>query len=83
MKKQLLLLLGLFLISTMGWSQASIEGKISDEREPLIEAQIQLKKNGSFIQGTTTDFDGNYVINNLEPGTYDMEVSYLGYQTQI
>ncbi len=83
MKKHLLLLLGLMMTSLFGISQASIEGKIldMDTKEGMIEAAVSLKKNGSFIQGTTTDFDGNYAITNLEPGTYDIEVTYLGYQT--
>jgi len=83
MKKQLLLLASLLMLCTVGWSQASIEGKIVEEgtTEGMIEATVAMYKNGSLIQGTTTDFDGNYAITNLEPGTYDIEVTYLGYQT--
>lgn len=31
-------------------------------------------------KGTTSDFDGKYSIE-LEPGTYTLEFSYVGYQT--
>ena len=26
-----------------------------------------------------TDFDGNYIINNVEPGDYTIDLSYIGY----
>lgn len=33
-------------------------------------------------QGTTTDLDGKYEITGLEPGLYDVRVSYIGYEEQ-
>ena len=33
-------------------------------------------------QGTTTDLDGKYEITGLEPGLYDIRVSYIGYEEQ-
>ena len=35
--------------------------------------------NGNQIAGVTTDFDGNYTIKPLDPGTYDLIVSFVGY----
>ncbi|MBL0101677.1 MAG: carboxypeptidase-like regulatory domain-containing protein [Saprospiraceae bacterium] len=32
-------------------------------------------------RGTSTDIDGNYIITDLVPGTYDIQVSYIGYET--
>jgi hypothetical protein len=32
--------------------------------------------------GTTTDIDGNFILENIKPGVYDVEISYLGYKTQ-
>ncbi len=34
-------------------------------------------------QGSTTDLDGKTSINNLYPGKYNIEVSYIGYQKTI
>ncbi|MBK7938073.1 MAG: carboxypeptidase regulatory-like domain-containing protein [Lewinellaceae bacterium] len=34
------------------------------------------------VRGTITDYDGNYRMNPLDPGTYDVEISYTGYTTQ-
>jgi iron complex outermembrane receptor protein len=32
--------------------------------------------------GSSTDFDGNYIIQNLPAGTYTLRISYIGYQRQ-
>lgn len=56
--------------------------KDAESGEPIIGGTVLLFKNGVQITGTITDFDGNYSITNLDPGTYDVEVSYLGYQSQ-
>ncbi len=63
-------------------AQTILQGKVtaSDTGEELISANIVLKQNGIFRAGVSTDFNGDYRIN-LDPGTYDVEVSYLGYPT--
>lgn len=76
----LLLLLFGFLAAR---AQTSLEGKVQDEnKESLIGATVVLFKSGVQKSGTTTDLDGNYTLTNLDPGTYDVEFSYVGYQTQ-
>ncbi len=80
MKKHLLLLFCVFSCVVLS-AQTSIEGKIIDEEtnEGLISAQVALYKNDVFITGTVTDFDGNYAITSIEPGTYAVEAQYTGY----
>lgn len=59
----------------------SIVGKLTDKElnnEPLAFANVLLK---GTTKGTTSDFDGLYEIPNLEPGTYIVVFSYLGYET--
>ncbi|MBK8491377.1 MAG: von Willebrand factor type A domain-containing protein [Saprospirales bacterium] len=65
-------------------SQTSLEGVITEQEtgEGLIGAQIILKQHKVFIAGAHTDFEGYYRLNNLDPGEYDVEVSYVGFQTQ-
>lgn len=82
----MLLRLSFFLLvllySTFGFAQTSLSGKVIEkDGEPLILGNIVLYQDGALINGTETDFDGNYTINNLLPGTYDVEVSYIGYAT--
>ena len=57
-----------------------ISGKVIDRNnEALLGANINLK--GTFL-GSTTDFDGNYRIDNIDPGKYTLLVSYIGYKSQ-
>ncbi|MCB0664648.1 MAG: carboxypeptidase regulatory-like domain-containing protein [Saprospiraceae bacterium] len=80
----ILVLLFLGAISLAGWSQTSLQGRVTDGEsgDVLIFCNVALYKNGVLITGTESDEDGNYAISNLDPGTYDLEVSYAGYQTQ-
>jgi len=56
-------------------------GKISDGTEGLIGATVKVLRGTDFVRGTITDFNGEYRIQ-LDPGTYDVEFSYTGFQAQ-
>ncbi|WP_246062545.1 TonB-dependent receptor [Mesohalobacter halotolerans] len=59
----------------------NIVGKITDKEfnnEPLPFANVILKGED---KGTTTDAQGLFNIGNLQPGTYTVEFSYVGYET--
>ena len=73
----------LFIQNITIHSQTSITGKITDKEtgEDMISANIVVWKNGVFIQGKTTDIDGNYSIG-VDEGSYDLEISYTGYATK-
>jgi outer membrane receptor protein involved in Fe transport len=82
---RLLLIVGFFFVSLSGiLAQTTIEGKITDAKsgEPILLATIALYRGGVLITGTDTDFDGNYFMSDIQPGTYDMEASYVGYAAQ-
>lgn len=75
----LFLLLGIILTAAAS-PAATLEGQVnSDINEPLPGATVM-------IVGTTTgaaaDIDGNFRIENLEPGRYDVRITMIGYQTQ-
>ncbi len=74
---------GLCLVSTRSSAQTTLEGNVFDKesKENIPFATIQITKNGVFIQGVNTDLEGKYKVN-LDPGTYDLEVSFVGYTTQ-
>ena len=84
MMRSLLLLSCFLLLGHIAWSQTSLAGKVTDEEsgEPIIFGNVALYKNGVLVTGIETDVDGNYSISNIDPGTYDVEASYLGYQPQ-
>jgi len=84
MARYFLLSMLFMLFSTMAISQTSLAGKVTeaDNGEPVLFGTVALIKNGVPITGTETDFDGNYSFSNIDPGTYDVEASYVGLKTQ-
>lgn len=79
----LLLMCFLSITSVAGYAQSGkITGRILDSEtgEPLFGATVG-------IQGTTTgaitDFDGQYLILNVAPGSYILEARYIGYATVV
>jgi len=61
----------------------SLAGKVFDIRtsQGIIRAEVLLYKGEIFIAGARTDLTGYYEIPSIEPGTYEVEASYLGFQT--
>ncbi len=83
MARYFLLSLTFILWGTLAVAQSAIAGKISDgdTGEEFIGANVVISKSGVFVIGASTDFEGNYKVN-VDPGTYDVEVSYIGYATK-
>ncbi|MFI8378339.1 TonB-dependent receptor domain-containing protein [Leeuwenhoekiella sp. NPDC079379] len=78
--KSLLFILGLLMIGFVQAQTGQIKGKVLDESGmPLPGASvliIQTKK------GSVTDFDGNFVLNSLDNGTYKVIISYVGFSNK-
>ena len=79
-KENIFIFLLFSLASSLAAQTGSITGKVIDSKnsEPLIGAAVTI--NGT-TTGSATDFDGNYTINNLKPGTYTLTVTYISYKT--
>ena len=80
-KKTLRLLCGLlfFLTGISANAQtSSVSGTVTDGQFPLPGVNIIVKNTGN---GTTTDFDGNYTLENLKASDV-IVFSYVGYKTQ-
>ena len=60
-----------------GTIQGRVFDPINNDPIPFANVIIQGTTNGS-----TTDLDGNYKIEKLEPGLYNISVSYVGYKTR-
>jgi hypothetical protein len=61
----------------------TISGQLMDQADqPLIGANIVLLKPGdsSIIKGVVTDLDGNFKMENVQPGTFLIEFSYVGFE---
>jgi len=61
-------------------SKGKVEGIITDKNnnQPLPGVNVMLK--GTYY-GAASDFDGRYKIDNITPGNYTIEVSFIGYKT--
>lgn len=77
--KLLLSIIILSFFSLSAQEMGSISGKVTEKKskEALLGVNILLK--GTYY-GAATDFDGKYIIKNINPGTYNIEVSLIGYK---
>jgi len=80
MKIQMLkkiLILGFIMLGAYAQAQ-SVSGTVSDVNGPMPGASIVVKGTSN---GTTTDFDGNYMMENVATDAV-LEISYVGYGTR-
>ena len=92
--RHLTLLLALWLLAATG-AQAqeeneenrrlTISGQLldSDQKEPMIQATVQLflAADSAFVGGTVSDIKGNFIIEAPANGTYRLKISSVGYQS--
>lgn len=86
--RALLSLIVLLLIALTGDLMAqghtqTIRGTIldTDTRQPMIGATVVVVGSDPII-GTTTDFDGKFVINNVPTGRVDLQIRMMGFEEQ-
>jgi len=85
--KKISLIIICFLIFTLSVicqenSPGKIVGMVMDKRtdEPLAGVNIQIK--GTYM-GAASDPEGWFMIENINPGQYDVEASIIGYKIQL
>ena len=62
----------------------TIAGKVTDEKgEAVIGATATAKQSGRDVTSVSTDIDGFFDLSGLQPGSYDLEVTYTGYRTAL
>ncbi|MCC1483421.1 TonB-dependent receptor [Winogradskyella sp. E313] len=75
----------LFVFSFVAFAQEfSVSGKVVDESKQAISYAniiLQTTSNATFVKGTSTDDNGNFVLNAIEPGEYLLKISFIGYKT--
>ncbi len=66
------------LVLGQGLGQGIIRGKMTDAQtgETLIGANVVIKNP---YKGAMADIDGNYTLEGLAPGTYEVTGSFIGY----
>ena len=87
MLKKLLFTFVLFVVSSgfvFGQSGA-LKGKVTDKntKEPIPFANVVVMQGGTMVNGASTDFDGNYTVKPLAPGTYSIKVTNIGYGDMV
>ena len=73
----------LFLVTLIGYAQKGIvSGKILDaaDKFPLPGAMIQITGQNKY---TISDGNGRYEFLNVIPGTYEIEIRYIGYSAAV
>ncbi|WP_010519667.1 TonB-dependent receptor [Croceivirga radicis] len=70
----------MLLFCAFGYAQNTLEIKIfsEQEKEPLLGATIYIE---SLNKGATTNFDGIAFFEDLPNGEYNLQISYLGFET--
>ena len=61
----------------------SLSGTVTDKttKEGLISATVQLVSSDGKSSYTSTDLNGNFQFKKLQPGTYTLQVTYVGYKS--
>ncbi len=70
----------MLLFGAIGLAQNTLEIKIFTEieKEPLLGATVYIL---SLNKGATTDFDGAAMLEDIPDGEYELQISYLGFET--
>ncbi len=81
--KRLTLLIVILIFIQLTFSQTgTIKGYVYDsiERAPFVGANLSLI---NLDKNAMADFDGNFVIDSIPAGTYDLKLSWVGYRDTI
>ena len=81
MKKLFFFLVLITSLAVKAQSTGSIEGVITDVNGvPLGGATVYIK---SIDKGIDTDFDGKFAIENIKTGTYNVSISFVGFESVV
>ena len=66
--------------------EINISGKVQDNHDsPISYANVILvdKYDDAKVLGTITNSRGTFLVDDVEPGTYNLEVSFVGYSSYV
>ena len=80
--------LGLLLTAGAAWAQlstAQLSGRVTDESGAVLPGVTvtATQTDTGFTRSDVTDGNGSYVLSNLPPGPYRLEVSLAGFRTYV
>jgi outer membrane receptor protein involved in Fe transport len=85
MKNKQLIFILLFILSfaNVFAQKITLSGKINDAKTkqslPYINVQVKTFSDDKFVTGTVTNSEGLFSIDNLNPGTYNITITALGF----
>jgi outer membrane receptor protein involved in Fe transport len=72
----------IFNVFSQASSSSTISGVIQDQfGAAVIQASVDLNKDGVKVQSTTTDHTGHFHFNRIPPGSYKVQVSSQGFES--
>lgn len=78
-KVQIALILSILSYCSYAQNIGEISGSVNDSIESIIGAQVVIVGNNTL--GAITDIDGSFTIKNIPAGTYDINISFVGFET--
>ena len=88
--KKIIMLFVFAILANSVWAQSStakLSGKVTDSltQEAVYYATISLHPVGDDknVNGTVADENGQFTLDNLRPGKYDISINFIGYSTKI
>ena len=80
----LILVIQSFSYSFAQISEVTISGRVknANDQSSISYANVVVKKelDSTFISGTVTDDEGRFSFENIKPGAYTIEISYIGFE---
>ena len=66
-------------------TNVTVSGIIKDKNSkavlPFVNVVLKTENDSTFISGTVTNEEGRFSLSKIKSGSYDLEISYLGYKT--
>jgi hypothetical protein len=89
MQKLLCLFISLISIPVIASAQndkITISGLVKDSKEktplPYVNIALKTTRDSSFIIGTITNEEGRFTLTDVKSGTYNAQLTFVGYQTK-
>ena len=81
-KKILSTIVMVMCLAHLAYAQGTLEGQITEAEtdEPLIGASVLLTE---IDRGATTDIEGQFTISEVPAGTYEVRVTFIGYEPYV
>ncbi len=88
MKRLIFVMLSVMAVSMAVEAQTvKVKGTVRDaktgEELPLVNVGLMRQADTVFVRGAATDFDGEFVIKDVKPGSYLLQASSVGYESYL